>query len=448
MTEPIPPRVYRVSELNRVLRGLVEERLGTIWLEGEVSNLRCPASGHLYFTLKDSESQISAVLFRGDRRRAALELRDGLLIRAQGDVSVYERTGSMQLVVRQVQAAGVGALQEAFEKLKRKLQAEGLFDRPKREIPLLPSCIGLVTSPTGAAIRDIFQVAYRRFPGLHMVLAPVRVQGPGAAGEIAEAIDRMNEWGGADVLIVGRGGGSLEDLWAFNEEVVARAIARSRIPVISAVGHEIDTTISDWVADVRAPTPSAAAERVVARKDDLERRIRDMARALARQLRAHCLEARNRWAELAQSRVFHEPGALVGRHRERVAGLRHRAARAVDGRVRQDRQGADDAQYRLRRAAEWNRRRTAETVGRLDAQLRALNPLAVLARGFSLTCLSDGRILRDASDAAPGETLRSVLSRGEVDSRVTVVRAATHPAPGTDPDGTCLQEDSHASQKD
>lgn len=446
MTDPAP-RVYRVSELNRALRGLIEERFGTIWLEGEVSNLRRPASGHLYFTLKDSDSQIAAVMFRGDQRRSALELRDGLLVRAQGDVSVYDRNGSVQIVVRRVQAAGVGALQEAFEKLKCKLQAEGLFDRPKRAIPLLPSCVGLVTSPTGAAIRDIIQVAFRRFPGLHMVLAPVRVQGPGAAEEIAAAIDRMNEWGGADVLIVGRGGGSLEDLWAFNEEAVARAIVRSRIPVISAVGHEIDVTISDGVADLRAPTPSAAAEQAVARKDDLEKRVRDAARALARQLQAHCLGARNRWAALAHNRVFHEPGALAGRHRERVAGLRHRAGRAAEGRLRQDRQAADEALFRLRRGAEVNRRRTGEAVGRLEAQLRALNPLSVLARGFSLTCLPDGRILRDAAGTAPGEKLRSVLWRGEVDSRVTAVRVEPEPAPGAKPRGA-PEEDSHASQKD
>jgi exodeoxyribonuclease VII large subunit len=447
MIEAASPRVYRVSELNREIRSLLEEEIGTVWLEGEVSNLRQPSSGHLYFTLKDSQSQIAAVLFRGSRRGSPIELRDGLFIRAQGDLSVYERSGTVQLVIRQVQAAGLGALQEAFEKLKLKLQAEGLFDRPKRALPLLPNCIGLVTSPTGAAIRDIFQVAFRRFPGLHIVLAPVRVQGPGAGEEVAAAIDLFNEWGGADVLIVGRGGGSLEDLWAFNEEGVARAIARSRIPVISAVGHEIDTTISDWVADVRAPTPSAAAERVVARKDELDKRVRDASRALARLLRSHCLEARNRWAALSHNRVFHEPGALAGRQRERVAGLRHRGIRAAGGRLRQVQQTVDDTQLRLRKAAEWNRRRAGDTLGRLDAQLRALHPLAVMARGFSLTCLPDGHILRDAADAKPGLTLRSVLARGELDSKVTAIRVSTGEKPASTGRSPLKRETNHAGEE-
>jgi exodeoxyribonuclease VII large subunit len=254
-------KVYQVSELTRALKALIESSIGSVWIEGEISNLRRPPSGHLYFTVKDATAQISAVLFKGNQRGLTFIPRDGLLVRVQGDVTVYEHGGNYQVIVRQMRESGAGALQARFEALKARLQAEGLFDPSrKKPLPLLPRRVGIVTSPTGAVIRDILNVLGRRFPNLHLMLVPVRVQGAGAAEEVAAAIDLLNERGEVDVMIVGRGGGSMEDLWCFNEEVVARAIARSRIPVISAVGHETDFTISDFVADVRAPTPSAAAE--------------------------------------------------------------------------------------------------------------------------------------------------------------------------------------------
>ncbi|MDZ4197700.1 MAG: exodeoxyribonuclease VII large subunit, partial [Kiritimatiellia bacterium] len=394
---PAEPRVYAVREIVRTIKTVLEDEVGSVWVEGEISNLRRPTSGHLYFTLKDEEAQLSAVLFRGAQRGLTVELRDGLRVRAEGEISLYERSGQVQLVARRILAAGVGALQAALEKLKQKLQAEGLFDRPRRAIPRLPRCVGLVTSPTGAALRDILQILQRRFPNLHLVLAPVRVQGEGAAQEIADAIDRFSQWGGADVLIVGRGGGSLEDLWAFNEEAVARAIVRSSIPVISAVGHEIDVTLSDAVADLRAPTPSAAAELVVGRKEDFERQLGDASRLMARLLQSRCLEVRNRLTTLSSSRVFHEPAAWAGRQHDRIEALQARSGFALRDRFRQAQQTADDLQLRLRHAAKTLQREAGEKTRRLDAQLRALSPYAVLARGFSLTRTPDGHVIRDVS---------------------------------------------------
>ena len=272
-------RVLTVTELTRLIKAALESEVGTVWVEGEVSNLRQPSSGHLYFTVKDANAQITAVLFRGDQQRLKFKPRDGLQVRVYGEISVYERSGNYQIIVRVLEEAGKGALQAKFEELKEKLQKEGLFDPArKKAIPLLPRHVGVVTSPTGAAIHDILNVISRRFPNLHLVLAPVKVQGEGAAREIAAAIEFLNRRGGFDVLIVGRGGGSLEDLWCFNEEIVARAIAASRIPVISAVGHEIDFTISDFVADLRAATPSAAAELVVGRKDAFEGTLDELTR--------------------------------------------------------------------------------------------------------------------------------------------------------------------------
>src|SRR5437867_3235119 len=262
--------VLTVSELNALARGLLEEGLGTVWVEGEISNLRRYPSGHTYFTLKDAESQVAAVLFRGNA--AALRFRpgDGLKVLARGRVSLYEPRGAYQVIVEALEPAGLGALQLAFEQLKARLLAEGLFDAArKRPIPLLPRRIGIVTSPSGAAIRDILKVLSRRFASLGVVLAPARVQGAEAAGEIVAGIAALNRLAGLDALIVTRGGGSLEDLWPFNEEAVARAIAASAIPVISAVGHETDVTIADLVADLRAPTPSAAAEVVVGSREEL-----------------------------------------------------------------------------------------------------------------------------------------------------------------------------------
>ncbi len=264
MIQPTGKKIYSVSEITHEIKVLLEGRFPGVWVEGEISNIRKPGSGHVYFTLKDEGSQLQAVLYRSQFSRSKFDLKDGLQVIAFGDVSVYAKGGRYQITVAEIEPKGLGALQLAFEQLKQRLAKEGLFaPEKKKRIPLLPERIGIVTSPTGAAIRDILTVIERRFANVRILISPVRVQGETAAGEIAAAIDGFNSRADVDVIIVTRGGGSLEDLWAFNEEAVARAIAGSHIPVISAVGHEIDFTISDFVADLRVPTPSAAAERAI-----------------------------------------------------------------------------------------------------------------------------------------------------------------------------------------
>jgi len=463
-------KIYRVSELTRLIKAALENEFGSVWIEGEVSNLRRPTSGHLYFTLKDAEAQLAAVLFRGNQLGLKLELRDGLKIRAYGQVTAYEKSGQCQIVVRRVEEAGKGSLQEQFEALKLKLAAEGLFaEERKKKLPLLPQHIGIVTSPSGAAVRDILNILNRRFPNLHILIAPVRVQGEGAAAEIAAAIDLLNARGGLDVLIVGRGGGSLEDLWCFNEEVVARAIARSRIPVISAVGHEIDFTISDFVADLRAPTPSAAAELLVGSKEAFEQQVQRGGARLARALRTQTLVWRNRLTAAAGSYVFREPQNLVRRSRDRLGTLRsamaHELRSAAQQRSQQVdelglrlghqielrrtacRQALQDANPRMARALRATAQRTAQhlqelllrlghgmtvarTAGaqdlrRVASQLNALSPLAVLERGFSLTRTGEGKIIRDVAEAPVGTALETRLAHGTLESTVTALKKET-----------------------
>ena len=415
-----PPRkVYGVTELTRLIKSVLEREVGEVWLEGEISNLRQPASGHLYFTLKDETAQISAVLFRGSQRGLRFQPRDGLLVRALGEISVYERSGNYQIIVRTLEEAGKGALQARFEALKEKLQKEGLFAAErKKPVPLLPQHIGIVTSPTGAAIRDILNVTARRFPNLHILLAPVRVQGGGAAAEIAAAIDLLNERGGLDVLIVGRGGGSLEDLWCFNEEVVARAIARSRIPVISAVGHEIDFTISDFVADLRAPTPSAAAELVVNRKDEFEETLAQMTRRLGRALRESMLMARNELLTIARRYAAHEPSQLLARHRDRLMTMGYRIGRETECRLRDGQQRLDEAGLRMSHQVQIRVQVRREQTLRLDTQLKALDPMAVLGRGYSITRDGEGRVVRSVARVRKGQRLLTRVSDGSIASDV------------------------------
>jgi len=275
------PKIFTVSELTRNVRALLEGHFPEVWVSGEISNFRSPSSGHFYFTLKDEQAQLASVMFRGANSQIPFKLEDGLEVICHGRITVYETRGQYQIVVDHCEPKGIGALQLAFEQLKKKLSEEGLFDaKNKKPLPFLPKKIGVVTSPTGAAIRDILKVLHQRFESTNVLLIPVRVQGEGAAEEVAEAIFLLNKRDDIDVMIVGRGGGSMEDLWAFNEEVVARAIFASKIPVVSAVGHEIDFTIADFVADVRAPTPSAAAEIVVPRRRDLLEHIEELKQQL------------------------------------------------------------------------------------------------------------------------------------------------------------------------
>ena len=413
-------KIYSVTELTRKIKSTLENAVGEVWIEGELSNVRRPSSGHVYFTIKDENAQIAAVLFRGSQRGMSFVPSDGILVRAFGEITVYERNGNYQIIVRRLEEGGKGSLQAQFEKLKEKLREEGLFDESrKRPLPALPQHVGIVTSATGAAVRDILNVVSRRFPNLHIVIAPVSVQGEAATPEIAAAIDTLNRIGGFDVLIVGRGGGSLEDLWCFNEEAVARAIARSRIPVISAVGHEIDFTISDFVADVRAPTPSAAAELVVGRKDAFEERLRERSRALVGAVREAALRYRNRLLQAGGSYVFREPRNLVMRGRQNLDNLHARMKHGMRGRIRETRQRADDAGLRLLQATRAGRRSAGHELRRLETQLRALSPLAVLERGYSITYDAEtGGIVRSTADVKVGRSLRTRVTDGDIVSDV------------------------------
>ncbi len=434
-------KVYSVTEINRTIRQALEQALGRVCVEGEISNLSRPASGHLYFTIKDAGAQLSAVMFRGNQSTLTFDPKPGTQVQASGDITVYEKGGKYQIIVRKMAEGGQGSLHIQFEKLKKKLAAEGLFsEADKQALPLLAQRVGVVTSPTGAAVRDILNVVSRRYPNLHVQIAPVRVQGDGAAEEIAAAIELFNQRGEMDVIIVGRGGGSLEDLWCFNEEIVARAIAASRLPVISAVGHEIDFTISDFTADLRAPTPSAAAELVVGRKDEFEELLVSRQNRMAGAMQASSRQARSRLTLAAKSYVFKEPGNLVNQYRQNVDRYQLQLGHALQDRMRETRerlqrlvlrlepvtrqrvtlvrQSLSDSGQRIEHTMKLRVGRVAQDVQRLDAQLKALSPVEVLERGYSLTRREDGSIVRDASTVTLGERLYTRMALGTVESEV------------------------------
>jgi exodeoxyribonuclease VII large subunit len=385
-----------VSELQAAVRDFLEQEFGRVWVEGELSGVKRAQSGHVYFALKDGKARLDVVLWRSSAVRLKFDPEDGLVVRARGRLTVYAPQGRYQMEADSLEPVGAGPLQVAFEQLRKRLEAEGLFDPArKRPLPSFPRRVALVTSPSGAAVRDLIHVATRRWPPLELVVVPVRVQGAGAAEEIAAGI-RLADARGFDVLVVGRGGGSLEDLWAFNEEPVARAIFAARTPVVSAVGHEVDVTISDLVADVRAATPSAAAELITPDRAEVMGGLRGTGRRLARAARGLLDEGRRRVDAAASARPFRRP-------LERV----HEAGILVD-----------EAAARLARAGRERLRRCGESLERAAARLDALSPLKVLARGFSVT-LRDGRVLTRAADARPGDELRTILADGEVRSRVT-----------------------------
>ncbi len=367
--------VWKVSELTARISGLLEGEFPDVWIEGEVSNCHAAQSGHIYFTLKDARSQIRCVCFRDQVRALKFRPGDGLQVTVRGALGVYEPRGEYQIYVSHIEPVGAGALQLAFEQLKKKLQDEGLFEEErKKPLPVLPRCIGVVTSPTGAAIRDILRVLKRRFANVRVQLYPVKVQGEGAAGEIAAAIKYFNRAKLADVLIVARGGGSLEDLWAFNEEVVARAIAASDIPVITGIGHETDFTIADFVADLRAPTPSAAAEIVVRSRQEFERHIADHYRHLAQRMRYLLSERRHRVRDLETHRGFRQLELLVRRRHQQVDDLSSHLAvvarlRLAMARQRVTRAGTQVASFDLRGRADVLRRRIEQQRAALQAVL-------------------------------------------------------------------------------
>ena len=418
--EPPPPRrVLTVSDLNARIRALLEEQFIEVWVEGELSNSKVWNTGHMYFTLKDSGAQIRGVMFRSALRLLRFKPQDGLRVIARGRISVFDPKGEYQLVCEHLEPEGLGALQLAFEQLKQRLQAAGLFDpRRKRSLPALPRKIGVVTSLDGAAVRDIIQVLRRRYPNAHIVIRPTRVQGEGAALDIARAMTAIGRVPGVDVVIVGRGGGSIEDLWAFNEEVVARAIAGCPVPTISAVGHETDVTITDFVADLRAPTPSAAAEMVVARKDDFCNHIDRLAHRVeaAMTTRLHRCESRVRALDSRSATIR---GQVAARQR-----LYQSLSRTLDtfdlrrrlGRVRTRLMAAEG---RLAGATAKSRHRADGRLRATAARLEALSPLAVLGRGYAVCWNADRTaVIRDAGRVAEGDRVRVTLARGELDCHV------------------------------
>ncbi len=418
LTHAAPDKVYRVAELTRLIRMVLEDEIGEVWLEGELSNVRRPASGHLYFTIKDADAQIAAVMFRGNQRDLRFTPKDGMQVKVQGMLSVYEKGGQYQLVIRRMTPGGRGALHAAFEALKAKLEREGLFDPArKRPMPRLPQHIGVVTSPTGAAIRDILNILNRRYANLHIVLAPVRVQGEGAAAEIAAAIDDLNAPGGLDVLIVGAAAATWR-IVVLNEECVARAIARSALPVISAVGHETDVTISDFAADLRAPTPSAAAELVVGAKAEFESQLARLRRQSARAMQARFRDLHRRFDAAAGGYVFRAPGHLARRRREQLHQLRLRARHGLQNVWRMRQQSLDEYSLRLQQSSRAWRQLRAARLARLAAQLRAINPLAVLDRGYSITMRPDGRVLKSGAGLLAGDRLTTRFARDAVESEV------------------------------
>jgi exodeoxyribonuclease VII large subunit len=435
--------VCTVSELAARIKARLEDSFPTVWVEGEISNLRTPSSGHAYFTLKDDTAQLKCVLFRSRGRRVAFQPEDGMQVLAFGGLDVYIARGEYQLVVELMEPKGVGALQLAFEQLKRRLEAEGLFEAArKRPIPSFPRVIGIVTSPTGAAIRDMLHVIDRRFADLRILITPVRVQGEEAPGEIVRALRDLQSVEDLDVVIVGRGGGSIEDLWAFNDERVARAIAGCRVPVVSAVGHETDFTIADFVADLRAPTPSAAAELVVREKLQVAAAVVSLYEALKQSMRLRLARERQRADTLGRRRVLTDAVRALRDLYRRLDEMGARLTRGVQSGQRQAAHRVSLAtnalrslnpvariangtvllaqlRGRLASAAVYrvkvSRHRFDASVGRLDS----LSPLAVLGRGYSLTRLVPaGTIVRRAEQTRPGDAIEILLHQGALEARV------------------------------
>ncbi len=397
--------ILSVAKLTREIKSILEGRFPSVWVNGEISNLARPHSGHLYLTLKDDKAQIRAAIWRNTAKAIRFDLQDGQEVIVEGALDVYGPRGSYQLIIRQIEPKGVGALQLALKQLHKKLEAEGLFAAElKRDLPTFPKQIAFVTSPTGAAIRDFLEVIRRRWLGVDVLIIPCRVQGEGAAREIASAIERVNRLSPApDTLVVGRGGGSLEDLWCFNEEPVVRAIYDSKIPVVSAVGHDIDVTLSDLVADVRAATPSEAAELVVPSSDAVSGIVENLKGRLVYSLKAKAEHARARLENLAQRTVFRRPFDRINDCKRDIDDLQMRATRSLQQTVN-DHQNQSTA---------------------LAARLHALSPLKVLGRGYSVSRKMESKeVVRNAADVQPGEMVETLLAKGRLISRVEEVQTS------------------------
>src|SRR2546428_1921075 len=435
-------KVWTVSELTARIRDLLARNFTDIWVTGEISNAREAQSGHLYFTLKDASAQIRCVCFKQQLRLLKFRPEGGLQVTVRGSLSVYEARGEYQIYVETIEPVGLGALQLAFEQLKKRLETEGLFDsRRKKPLPLLPRRIGLSTSPRGAAVRDVVRILRRRFPNVHLTLYPVRVQGEGAAAEIVEALKLFNQKKLVDVLILARGGGSMEDLWPFNEEIVARAIFASEIPVISGVGHETDFTIADFVADVRASTPSAAAELVVQTRREFDKHIADLRETLSGLIRYRLLEISRRVHELSARRGFRRPLDLLRQQRQRADEMTSRLALGLRARLEQSRKRFTAAHLRIasfdfrvkiaafrlrleKRSAELGVRAARllrakrERLARLALQLEERSPLRVLERGYAIATDASGAILRDAAQVQIRDSVSLQLHRGRLQTEV------------------------------
>jgi exodeoxyribonuclease VII large subunit len=435
-------QIFTVSELTARIRDLLTKNFTDLLVQGEVSNCREAQSGHIYFTLKDDRAQVRCVFFKQQRRGIKFRPEDGLQVTVRGSISVYEARGEYQIYVESLDPVGRGALQLAFEQLKKRLEAEGLFDPArKKPLPLLPSRIGLITSPRGAAVRDVVRILKRRFHNVHLTVFPVRVQGEGAAEEIVKALKFFNEKKLVDVLILARGGGSMEDLWAFNEEVLARAIAASEIAVITGVGHETDFTIADFVADVRASTPSAAAELVVQTRREFDKHIADLRDALAEQMRYRLLVLSRRVHELSARPGFRRPLDLLRQQRQRADEMTSRLALGLRARLEQSRKRFTAAHLRIasfdfrmkiaafrlrleKRAAELGvrierlLRAKRERLARLALQIEERSPLKVLERGYAIATDVAGAVLRDAAQVALGDSVSIQLHRGRLTTEV------------------------------
>jgi exodeoxyribonuclease VII large subunit len=442
-----PDEIYTVGRLNREARRLLEGSLRRVWVAGEISNLARPASGHIYFTLKDDQAQVRCAMFRAANRRLSSPPEDGNQVLVRAKVSIYEPRGDYQLIVEELEQAGEGILRRKFEELKKRLGAEGLFDAEhKQAVPQLPGRIGVVTSPTGAAIRDILNILKRRYPGARVIVYPTRVQGEGSADEIVKAINTAASRRECDVLIISRGGGSLEDLWSFNEEAVARAIYACTLPTVAGIGHEVDVTIADLVADVRAPTPSGAAELVVPDCDELMRTLGGLERRALLSVRRLIADRQQHFANVAGRLQRLHPGAVLDQLRQRldqtVADLAGAATELLEIRY------ARHAQLRLRLRSAAPAHRLERLGDRLAthrrmlareirsvladaaglsaaaaAKLNAVSPLATLERGYAIVTDTDtGALLRDAGRLRPGDRISARLAQGEIDARVEKVR--------------------------
>ncbi|MGR4049606.1 exodeoxyribonuclease VII large subunit [Kosakonia cowanii] len=445
------PSIYTVSRLNQTVRSLLERELGQVWISGEISNFTQPASGHWYFTLKDDTAQVRCAMFRNSNRRVTFRPQHGQQVLVRANITMYEPRGEYQIIVESMQPAGEGLLQQKYEQLKAKLAAEGLFDQQfKNPLPSPAHCVGVITSKTGAALHDILHVLKRRDPSLPVVIYPTAVQGEDAPAQIVRAIALANSRNECDVLIVGRGGGSLEDLWSFNDERVARAIFASRIPVVSAVGHETDVTIADFVADLRAPTPSAAAEVVSRNQLELLRQVQAMQQRLEMGMDYYLAGRNRRFAQLHHRLQQQHPQLRLARQQTVLDRLQQRMHHALDTqlkrantrqqrvlqrlnhhnpqpRIHRAQTRVQQLEYRLSQSIRDRLGSTRERFGTALTHLEAVSPLATLARGYSVTTATDGKVLKQTKQVKAGDTLTTRLNDGWVESEVRVVTPVKQP---------------------